>query len=231
LQANGIGPSLAPLFDTISNPSDRRDDLVVVAASVLGLMLQPGFVFDAGEAFMATVYLIQLLNGHVLGETAAGPVLEYFVSVWRDILAKRSFSVRNLAATGPLILAAPSKGESNKAKLAHLVLASEPAVHGHLSDEFLVAVSSQKRIQRTPDLAAPAISAIPPCNDGTLARPEYPPRSRTANEDCFVSKVHILPLERESFSTSLARKVRTDQAHSRGPGSKKSSGRCSCVFS
>ena len=30
---------------------------------------------------------------------------------------------------------------------------------------------------------------------------------------------------------SLARKVRTDQAHSRGLGSKKSSGRCSCVFS
>ena len=30
---------------------------------------------------------------------------------------------------------------------------------------------------------------------------------------------------------SLARQVRTDQAHSRGLGSKKSSGRCSCVFS
>jgi hypothetical protein len=30
---------------------------------------------------------------------------------------------------------------------------------------------------------------------------------------------------------SLARKVRTDEAHSRGLGSKKSSGRCSCVFS
>jgi hypothetical protein len=150
LQANGIGPSLAPLFDTISNPSDRRDDLVVVAASVLGLMLQPDFVFDAGEAFMATVYLTQLLNGHVLGETAAGPVLEYFVSVWRDILAKRSFSVRNLAATGPLILAAPSKGGSHKAKLAHLVLASEPAIRGHLSDELRTTIHAITQPKRTP---------------------------------------------------------------------------------
>jgi hypothetical protein len=80
--------------------------------------------------------LVQLLSGHVLGEIAAGPIFEYFAKVWRDILANRSFSVRNPVATGPFILGALSKDATNRAKLANLVLASEAAVRAHLSDDL-----------------------------------------------------------------------------------------------
>jgi hypothetical protein len=51
LRTEGVDVSLAPLFDAIAEPSNTRDDLIVVIASVLGQMLQPGFVFDAGEAW------------------------------------------------------------------------------------------------------------------------------------------------------------------------------------
>jgi hypothetical protein len=85
---------------------------------------------------MATVFLIQLLSGHVLGETAAGPIVEYFSQVWRDILAKRAFSVRSPATNGPLILAALNDGNSALAKLANLILVSEASVSAHLSSEL-----------------------------------------------------------------------------------------------
>jgi hypothetical protein len=136
LRTVGLDVSLAPLFDAISEPSDTRDDLVIVVASILGQMLQPGFVFDAGEAFAATVFFIQLLSGHVLGETAAGPIVEYFSLVWRDILAKRAFSVRSPATNGPLILAAANDGYSARAKLANLILVAEAGVSAHLSSEL-----------------------------------------------------------------------------------------------
>jgi hypothetical protein len=161
MKIEGLGSSLAPLFDTISEPSERHDDLNVVIASVLGRMLQPGFVFDAAEAFMAMVFIIQLLSNHVLGETAAGPVFEYFADVWRDILSNRTFSVRNPAATSPFILvAALSKGHSNRAKLANLVLASEAAVRRHLSDELRGSIRALTEERRTPlsELQAPAPS-------------------------------------------------------------------------
>ncbi|MEO6381183.1 MAG: hypothetical protein ABIO35_04070 [Nitrobacter sp.] len=44
-----------------------------------------------------------------MGETAAGPVVAYFAQVWRDILAERTFSVRNPVVTGPFILKALSR--------------------------------------------------------------------------------------------------------------------------
>jgi hypothetical protein len=149
-QIPGLGPSVSPLFNTISAPSDKRDNLIIVVASMLGQMLRPSFVFDAGEAFMATVYFLQLLSSHVLGETAAGPIADYFSHVWRDILAKRAFSVRNPGTSGPLILAALSKGASNCAKLANLVLASEAAVRTHLSDELKATIRAIAEPKKTP---------------------------------------------------------------------------------
>ncbi|KYK43183.1 hypothetical protein A1D31_38625 [Bradyrhizobium liaoningense] len=47
-QRDGLGSALAPLFDTILDPSDKRDDIIGVIASLLGRMLRPDFVFDAG---------------------------------------------------------------------------------------------------------------------------------------------------------------------------------------
>jgi hypothetical protein len=158
MKKEGLGSSLAPLFDTISEPSERRDDLNVGIASILGRMLQPGFVFDAAEAFMAMIFIVQLLSSHILGETAAGPVFEYFADVWRDILSNRTFSVRNPAATSPFILAAAlSKRPSNRAKLAELVLASEAAVRPHLSDDLRGRIRALTEERRTPlsELQAP----------------------------------------------------------------------------
>ena len=122
---------------------------VVVVASILGQMLQPDFVFDATEAFMATVYLNQLLSHHVLGETAAGPIVDYFSQVWRDIFAKRAFSVRNPTTSGPQILSAHLKGAGNRAKLANLVLASESAVRANLSDELRADIRATANPKRT----------------------------------------------------------------------------------
>jgi hypothetical protein len=158
VQMEGLAASLAPLFDTISEPSEQRDDLNVVVASDFGRMLQPGFVFDAAEAFRATVFIIQLLSNHIFGETAAGPIFEYFAGVWRDILSERTFSVRNPAATSPFILtAALSKGPTSRAKLANLVLASEAAVRRHLSDELRASIRELSEPRRTPlsELQAP----------------------------------------------------------------------------
>jgi len=163
-EINGLGSAVAPLFDTISAPSDKRDNLVVVVASILGQMLQPGFVFVASEAFMATVYLIQLLSNHALGETAAGPIAAYFSQVWRDILAGRAFSVLNPAVSGPLILAALSEGASNRAKLAKLVLASEAAVRANLSDELRATIRAVAEAKKLP---LESLQASAPLTPGT----------------------------------------------------------------
>jgi hypothetical protein len=146
---NGLSLAIAPLFGTISEPSERRGDLIFITANILGRMLKPGFVFDAADAFMASVHLVQLLSGHVLGETAAGPVFQYFADVWRDILANRTFSVRNPAATAPFILAALSKGATSCAKLANLVLASEAAVRARLSDDLRARIRVVTEPKRT----------------------------------------------------------------------------------
>jgi len=136
-----MGSALAPLFDTILNQSDKCDDVIAVIASLLGRMLRPDFVFDAADAFMATVYLIQFLSADPLGEIAAGPVVGYLAQVWRDILADQTFSVRNPVVTGPFILKAPSRGVGSRARLANIVLASEAAVRAHLSDERLAGIA------------------------------------------------------------------------------------------
>ena len=148
-RTDGLGSAIAPLFDTISNPSDKRDDVIIVVANLLGHMLRPDFVFDASDAFMATVHLVQFLSAHPLGETAAGPIVEYFAQVWRDILANRTFSVRNPVVTGPFILKALSKGVGNRARLANIVLASEAAVRAHLSDELRTQIRAMTEPKRT----------------------------------------------------------------------------------
>jgi hypothetical protein len=150
VRIEGAGASLAPLFEKVTAPSDSRDDLIVLVAEVLGQMMQKDFIFDAREAFGATVHLIQLLNGHVLGETAAGPIFEYFAHVWRDLLANRAFLVRGPAANGPSILTALSMDGSNCAKLAHLVLASEAAERPQLSDELRAKIRGITERRRTP---------------------------------------------------------------------------------
>jgi tetratricopeptide (TPR) repeat protein len=147
-QNEALAASLTPLFDTISEPSENRDDIIIIVASVLGRMLRPDFVFDAAEAFMATVYFVQFLADDPLGEMAAGPVVRYFAHVWRDILTNRTFSVRNPVATGPFILSALSKGINNRARLANIVLASEFAVRAHLSDELRAKVRAMADSKR-----------------------------------------------------------------------------------
>jgi tetratricopeptide (TPR) repeat protein len=146
----GVGASLAPLFETMEAPPDRRDDLIDLLAGILGQMLQKDFMFDARDAFGATVHLIQLLNGHVLGETAAGPIFEYFAQVWRDLVSNRAFLVRSPAANGPSILAALSMEGTNRAKLAHLVLASAAAVRSQLSNELREMIRKMTEHKRTP---------------------------------------------------------------------------------
>jgi tetratricopeptide (TPR) repeat protein len=153
LQTPGLSTAAESSFATISTPVDRCDDLHVVIASTVGLMLQLSFVFDAREAFMASVYIIQLLSRHVLGEAVAAPVVEYFSRVWRDILANRSFSVRAPNVNGPLILDSVTKTETALAKLAHLILASEAAVKAHLSPELrgaIRAITQLKPVQTDP---------------------------------------------------------------------------------
>jgi len=149
-QKQELAACLEPLFDTIADPSAKRDDLIIVVASLLGRMLRPDFVFDAADAFMATVHLVQFLSSHPLGEMAGTPVVQYFARVWRDILANRTFSVRNPAATGPFILSALSKGDSSRAKLANIVLASEAAVRAHLSDELRTKIREITQPKKTP---------------------------------------------------------------------------------
>lgn len=148
MQAEGLGPALAPLFNTITSPPEKPSDVIVAVASTLSRMLKPDFVFNASEAFVATVYLAQLVSDHILGEVAAGVIVAYFSNVWRDILANRTFSVRGPATNGPLILAALSKGQSNRAKLANLVLTSEAAARERLSDGIKGAIRAMAEPKR-----------------------------------------------------------------------------------
>jgi hypothetical protein len=161
-QDEALAASLRPLFDTISEPSENRDHIIIVVAGVLGRMLRPDFVFDAIEAFMATVYFVQFLSDHPLGEAAAGPAVQFFAQVWRDILANRTFSVRNPIATGPFILSALSKGTSNCSKLANIVLASEAAVRPHLSNELRAKIRAMTEPKRTPLIDLQAASGLRP---------------------------------------------------------------------
>jgi hypothetical protein len=162
LLAEGIGRSVVMLFDAVSMPKDKSDTLIGKVARILSCMLQSDFIFDAGEAFGATVYLVQLLSGNVLGETAAGPIVKYFSQIWRDILVERAFSVRNPTVNGQIILSSAVKGTTNRAKLANLVLASEAAVRGRLSDELRASIRKMADPQKTSleDLRA-VVSATP----------------------------------------------------------------------
>jgi hypothetical protein len=93
-------------------------------------------VFVADEAFLATVYLLQLLHRHVLGETAARPIVNYFCEVWRDIVSNRTFSMRNPNLNRSLILDSLKVGDSALATLANIILATESCVTANLSAEL-----------------------------------------------------------------------------------------------
>lgn len=158
LQSESLGSAVAPLFDEIAAPSDKPTTLIFAVADTLGHMLQPNFVFNAGEAFLATVRLAQLLSNHLIGETLAVPVVAYFSKIWREILTDRTFSVRSPVTNGPLILAAVSKGETARARLANLVLATHAAVRERLSDELRTLICQMRQVKRKPLNELPEIT-------------------------------------------------------------------------
>ncbi|MCF8470886.1 MAG: hypothetical protein K9G30_08890, partial [Parvibaculum sp.] len=149
LQAVGLNAIAAATFDLIDNPPYKGDDAIVSVAKIVHQMLGED-IFDAMDAFGATVVIVQLLFNHVLGETVAGPVVRYFNSVWQEIIVERTFSMRNPSATGPLILAAFDKGVTNTATLAHVALASEAAVKAHFSDDLRTLLHSIAEPTRKP---------------------------------------------------------------------------------
>ncbi|WP_338831867.1 hypothetical protein [Bradyrhizobium sp. 27S5] len=135
-RTDGMSVVAASLFEFIDSPRTSAGDLVEATTEVVSQMLNPNFVFTATEAFGATVVIVQILAGHTLGEIVAKPVLGYFRILWREIIAERTFSMRNPSATAAFVLAAFDKGTTELAKLANVVLASEHAVRGRLSDEL-----------------------------------------------------------------------------------------------
>jgi tetratricopeptide (TPR) repeat protein len=135
-EIGGLPPQLTTLFEVIDEPAIGAESLLAEVASTVGHMLQRDYVFDAAGAFAATVHFFQLLRRHELGEVAAVTVFTHFSVVWRDILANRRFSVRAPAVSEPSILESLSRAGPYRARLAHLILASEIAVTRHLSDEL-----------------------------------------------------------------------------------------------
>jgi hypothetical protein len=132
----GLKAALEDLFAIIDGSGSARKDATATYARLLGQMLQPDFVFDAREAFFATVHLVQLLGNHILGDTAAVPIADYFTHVWQDIVANRPFSLRSPAVIGPMILEATTQGATPRARLANVSLAAEAAVRDSLSDDL-----------------------------------------------------------------------------------------------
>ncbi len=132
----GLKIVVEPLFAMMDAGGDPRGDATATYAKLLGQMLQPDFVFDAKDAFFATVHLVQLLGNHIAGDTAAVPITSYFTHVWKDILTNRPFSVRSPAVIGPMVLEAATQGATPRAQLANMSLASEAAVRDSLSDDL-----------------------------------------------------------------------------------------------
>jgi hypothetical protein len=147
---DGLHACLKPIFDVVTSASASSDDPIYIVAGLSGKMMQLDYSFDADDAFLATVYITQLLSGHVLGEEAARPVLEYFSVVWRDLVLNRSFLIRSPAMSGPLILEKMNDGRTNLAKLANLVLAAESAVRKKLSNDLREKIWRITEKRRTP---------------------------------------------------------------------------------
>jgi hypothetical protein len=154
-QLPGLGPLLQPIFTTLGDPTEREDDIHFIIPSLIS-RIRNQEAFDARDAFMATVYILQFLEGSVLSETTALSVVTFFESQWRDIVANRTFSMRDPSINGPNILAACRKGLTAMARLANLALASEAAVSRKLSPEL------RERFTR---LANKAARGAPPSED------------------------------------------------------------------
>lgn len=136
VKVEGLGPHVKALFNVVDEPALTSASLSGSVGSIVGRMLSPDYVFDATEAFAATVYFFRLLRNNELGEVAAVKVVTCFSGIWRDILANRRFSVRTPAVSEPAILESLSKGGTYMSRLAHLILASQAAVTTRLSDDL-----------------------------------------------------------------------------------------------
>jgi tetratricopeptide (TPR) repeat protein len=145
LRIESMSLFIEPLFAKMADISTRHQDLLSAITGTLARMLRPNFVFNASEAFDATVYIVQFAQSHVLGKTVAGPVNRYFSEIWRDIIANRSFSMRSPAVNGPLILATINKDGAAISRLARLVLVTEAAVSAHLSEELRQTIGQLSR--------------------------------------------------------------------------------------
>lgn len=140
IRIDGLAPRLTVLFDLLDEPARTNESPHMEVASTLGRMLEPRHVFDASEAFAATVYFFHLLRRHELGDVAAVKVYTYFSGVWRGILTHRRFSMRTPAVTEPAILESLSLGGPYLQRLARLILASEAAVTTRLPDDLRATV-------------------------------------------------------------------------------------------
>lgn len=135
-QTDGMAAASEPIFSLIDNPGDTSRDAIEAVAKVVSHMRDDDFVFNAMDAFGATVVAIQLLASHTLGGTVAKPLLSYFRCIWQEIVTERAFSMRDPVSNGPSILAAFDKGETEIARLANVVLASAYAVRVRLSEDL-----------------------------------------------------------------------------------------------
>ena len=141
----GLRDVVRPLFETMDDPSNLEKDLEVIIPSIAGRLLKDDIV-DTVDVFMSAVYTLQFLEGSVLAGPVAEALMKVYERLWPEILKKRTFSMISPSTNGPIIVEALRKGETAKQRMAHMVLAAEPAVNRNLEDVFVCATTENEAV-------------------------------------------------------------------------------------
>jgi len=131
----GLGEMVRDLFQVMDAPSAEEKDVDVIIPSIAGRLMAKE-VFDARDAYLSAIYILQLLEGSTLSPPVAEAIMVVFDTMWPEIIEKRSFSMRSPLTNGPIILDAMRKGDTALQRMANLVLGAEAAESRHLSDDL-----------------------------------------------------------------------------------------------
>jgi len=131
----GLAEQTETLLRLVDEPSKEENDVYVNMPSIVGRIFKVE-EFDANDAFVSAVYILQFIEGSPFASTVSEAMMSFYEIVWPEIITKRAFSMRSPATNGPYVLEAIVKGETAMQRMANMALATEATARRNLSADI-----------------------------------------------------------------------------------------------
>ncbi len=124
------------LISKMTEANENGDDLNSYACQQIHRVCQPS-ALSAEELFGACLRFWQVTRRSQLSKAVSKTLSDFASREWRRVVETQAFSLLSPRTSVLNILAATTSKDEPRKKLARLLVASLPAVHVHLSREFL----------------------------------------------------------------------------------------------